>query len=117
MSANALGVIAAIILLASFVLRGEKKIRIVNLVGCVFLILWAIKMDPTNYILVLLGVMTVLIHCVQFWNMMREAKSKRQLAKAEAKAADAEVKAADAEAKAADAQARIAQIQSNPGKE
>ena len=50
MSANALGVIAAIVLLVSFILRGEKKIRLVNLIGCVFLILWAVKSTPTNYI-------------------------------------------------------------------
>ena len=34
MNVTAFGVVAAVILLASFVLRGEKKIRIVNLVGC-----------------------------------------------------------------------------------
>jgi len=113
MSANALGVIAAVILLASFVLRGEKKIRLVNLVGCVFLILWAIKSNPTNYILVFMGVAIILVHIIQFWHMMKEAKSKRELAKAEAKVADAEAKVADAEAKAATAEARIAEIQSN----
>lgn len=88
MSANALGVIAAVVLLASFVLRGEKKIRAVNLVGCVFLILWGAKMSPANIILVLLGVATILIHCVQFWNMFKEARGRRAVAKAEARAAE-----------------------------
>ena len=113
MSANALGVISAVILLASFVLRGEKKIRLVNLIGCVFLVLWAVRSNPTNFILVFMGVAIILVHLIQFWHMMKEAKANRQLAKAEAKAADAEAKAADAEAKAASAQARIAEIQSN----
>lgn len=105
MSANALGVIAAVVLLVSFVLRGEKKIRLVNMVGCVFLILWAVKSNPTNHILVIMGAAIILVHCAQFWQMMKEAKSKRELAKAEAKAADAEAKAATAEA-------RVAQLQS-----
>lgn len=112
MSANALGVIAAVILLASFVLRGEKNIRLVNLVGCVFLVLWAVRSNPTNFILVFMGIAIILVHLVQFWHMIKEAKSKRDLAKAEAKVADAEAKAADAEAKAATAQARMAEIQS-----
>ena len=46
MNVTAFGVVAAVILLASFVLRGEKKIRIVNLVGCVFLAIYAIKLYP-----------------------------------------------------------------------
>ena len=97
MSANALGVIAAVILLASFVLRGEKNIRLVNLVGCVFLVLWAVRSNPTNFILVFMGIAIILVHLVQFWHMIKEAKSKRELAKAEAKVADAEAKAADAQ--------------------
>ncbi len=106
MSANALGVIAAIVLLVSFILRGEKKIRLVNLIGCVFLILWAVKSTPTNYILVFMGAAIILVHCAQFWQMMKEAKSKRDLAKAEAKAADAEAKAATAEARMAELQSQ-----------
>lgn len=92
MSATAIGVIAAVILLASFVLRGEKKIRLVNLVGCVFLALWGIKMEPANVVLILLGVATAFVHCAQFWSMWKEAKSQKAVAKAEARAAEAEAR-------------------------
>lgn len=100
MSVTAFGVVAAVILLASFVLRGEKKIRMVNLVGCVFLVLFAINLHPegnanfasARIILLLLGVATVFVHCVHFWHDWKESRSKKEVAKAEARAAKAEAK-------------------------
>lgn len=93
MSATLLGVIAAFILFASFALRGEKKIRLVNLVGCVFLALYGVKMEGHNMILILLGAATAILHCVQFWSMWKENQSAKAVAKAEARAAEAESKA------------------------
>ena len=100
MSVTAFGVVAAVIILASFVLRGEKKIRLVNLIGCVFLVLFAINLHPegnanfasARIILLLLGVATVFVHCVQFWHMWKESKSEKAVARAEARAAKAEAK-------------------------
>ena len=100
MSVTAFGVLAAVILLASFVLRGEKKIRLVNLVGCVFLLLVAIILHPegnanfavASIILLLLGVATVFVHCVHFWHDWKESRSKKEVAKAEARATKAEAK-------------------------
>lgn len=92
MSANVFGILAALIILASFVLRGEKKIRLVNLVGCVFLVLYGVKHEPVDLILIFLGAIAVLIHCAQFWAMWKEAKSAKAVAKAEARAAEAENK-------------------------
>lgn len=92
MSATAFGSIAAVIILASFALRGEKKIRAINLVGNVFLILYAIKLEPVNYILLLLGVSTIVVHCIHFLGMLKEAKAAKALAKAESRAAEAEAK-------------------------
>lgn len=100
MSVTAFGVVAAVILLASFVLRGEKKIRMVNLVGCVFLVLFAINLHPegnanfavARIILLLLGVATVFVHCVHFWHDWKESRSKKEVAKAEARATKAEAK-------------------------
>lgn len=100
MSVTAFGVLAAVILLASFVLRGEKKIRMVNLVGCVFLVLFAINLHPegnanfavARIILLLLGVATVFVHCVHFWHDWKESRSKKEVAKAEARATKAEAK-------------------------
>lgn len=100
MSSTAFGVIAAVLLLASFVLRGEKKIRTVNLVGCVFLVLYAVSLHPegntdfatVRIVLLLLGVATALVHCVQFWHMWAEYRSHKAIAKAEARAKMAEAK-------------------------
>lgn len=92
MSATAIGVVAAVIILASFVLRGEKKIRLVNLVGSVLLVVYAIKLSPVNLILLFLGVGTVLVHGIQFWSMYEKNKTERALAKAEERAAAAEAK-------------------------
>ena len=100
MSSTAFGVIAAVVLLASFVLRGEKKIRLVNLIGCVFLVLFGIKLHPVDnadfaaarIIIILLGVATILVHCVQFWHYWQESRSAKAVAKAEARAAEAEAK-------------------------
>ena len=97
MGTTAFGIIAAIVLLASFVLKGEKKIRIVNLIGCVFLVLFAINLGEDDLIvakviLILLGVATVLIHGVHFWHSFKQAKAERNLAKAENRAAEAEKK-------------------------
>ncbi len=100
MSVTAFGVLAAVILLASFVLRGEKKIRMVNLVGCVFLVLFTINLHPegnanfavARIILLLLGVATVFVHCVHFWHDWKESRSKKEVAKAEARATKAEAK-------------------------
>ncbi len=110
MSVNALGVIAAVVLLASFVLRGEKKIRLVNLVGCVFLVLWAAQSKPANLILIFMGVAIILVHLIHFWHMMKEAKTERALAKAQDQVAKAQAKAAEAEA-------RIAEIQTGGEKQ
>ena len=100
MSVTAFGVVAAVILLASFVLRGETKIRLVNLVGCVFLVLFAINLHPegnatfasARIILLLLGVATVAVHCVQLWHSWKESRSKKAVAKAEERAAKAEAR-------------------------
>ena len=96
MSVTAFGVVAAVVLLASFVLRGETKIRIVNLVGCVFLSLFAIYLYPesntASVILLLLGVATTFVHCVHLWHDWKESRSKKKVAKAEARAAKAEAK-------------------------
>lgn len=97
MSVLAFGVIAAVILLASFVLRGEKKIRMVNMVGCVFLVLFAIKLHADNIntarvILVLMGVATVFVHVVHFWHDWKDSRAKKEVAKAEERAAKAEAK-------------------------
>ena len=96
MNVTAFGVVAAVILLASFVLRGEKKIRIVNLVGCVFLAIYAIKLYPetnsASIILLLLGVATVFVHGVHLWHDWKESRSQKKVAKAEARAAKAEAK-------------------------
>ncbi|MBQ0159868.1 MAG: hypothetical protein KBT28_04505 [Bacteroidales bacterium] len=92
MSATAIGVVAVVIILASFVLRGEKKIRLVNLVGSIFLVVYAIKLSPVNLPLFFLGVGTVLVHGIQFWWMYKESKSARALAQAEARAEAAEAK-------------------------
>lgn len=102
MSATVFGVIAAFILFASFALRGEKKIRLVNLVGCVFLALYGVKMEGHNLILILLGSATAILHCVQFWSMWKESKSAKAVAKAEARAAEAEAKAGIAADKTSD---------------
>lgn len=90
MSATVYGVIAALIIFVSFALRGEKKIRLVNLVGCVFLVLYGATMEKPNIILLLLGAATAVMHCVQFWAMWKEAKSAKAVAKAEARAAEVE---------------------------
>ena len=100
MSVTAFGVLAAVILLASFVLRGESRIRLVNLVGCVFLVLFAINLHPegnvtfvtARIILLLLGVATIFVHCVQLWHTWKESRSQKAVAKAEARAAEAEKK-------------------------
>ena len=100
MSVTAFGVVAAIIILASFVLRGEKKIRMVNFVGCIFLVLFAVKLHPegnatfasARIILLLLGVATAFVHGVHLWHDWKESKSKKAIAKAEARAAKAEAK-------------------------
>jgi uncharacterized membrane protein len=97
MSVLTFGVIAAVILLASFVLRGEKKIRMANMVGCVFLVLFAIKMhaeeiNTARVILVLLGVATVFVHVVHFWHDWKESRAKKEVARAEERAAKAEAK-------------------------
>ena len=100
MSVTAFGVVAAVILLASCVLRGEKKIRLVNLVGCVFLVLFAINLHPegnanfasARIILLLMGVATTFVHCVHFWHDWKESRAKKEVAKAEARAAKAEAK-------------------------
>lgn len=105
-----MGVVAAVVLLASFVLRGEKKIRLVNLVGCVFLVLWAVRLEPANLILIFLGVATILVHLIHFWHMIKEAKTERALAKAQDQVEQAQAKAAQAEA-------RIAEIQSDGEKQ
>ena len=84
------GLIAAILILVSFVLRGEKKIRLVNLVGSVFLAIYGV-MKP-DILIIFLSVAVVLVHCVQFWSMYKEARAKRALEKAEARANDAENK-------------------------
>lgn len=97
MSAKVLGVLAALIILASYALRGEKKIRIVNLVGCVFLMLYGVKREGHDLILLFLGAAAVLVHCVQFWSMWKEAKSAKAVAKAEARAAEAESKVKQSE--------------------
>ena len=100
MSVTAFGVLAAVILLASFVLRGETRIRLVNLVGCIFLVLFAINLHPegnvtfatTRIILLLLGVATIGVHCVQLWHTWKESRSQKAVAKAEARAIEAEKK-------------------------
>lgn len=92
MSANVIGIIAVVILLASFALRGEKKIRLVSIVGYAFLAWFGAKNSPHDFILIFLGVAAVLINCVQFWNMWKESKSAKAVAKAEARAAEAEDK-------------------------
>ena len=100
MSATAFGVIAAVIILASYVLRGETKIRIVNLVGNVFLVLFAINLHhdgnatfaSARIILLLLGVAAVFVHVIHLWNGWKEKKSKKAVANAEARAAQAEAK-------------------------
>lgn len=97
MSATFFGILAAFIILASFALRGEKKIRLVNLVGCVFLVLYGVKHEPHDLILILLGAAVVLVHCIQFWSMWKEAKSAKAVAKAEARAAEAEIKVKQSE--------------------
>ena len=96
MNVTAFGVVAAVILLASFVLRGEKKIRIINMVGCVFLAIYAIKLYPecnsASIILLLLGVATAFVHGVHLWHDWKESRSQKKVAKAEARAAKAEAK-------------------------
>lgn len=93
MSPTVLGVLAALIVMASFALRGEKKIRFVNLVGCVFLALYGASLKPVNLILVLMGAATAVVHCVQFWSMYKESRAAKAVAKAEARAEKAEGKA------------------------
>ena len=98
MSVTAFGVVAAVILLASFVLRGEMKIRIVNMVGCIFLVLFAMNLHPdgnadfasARIILLLLGVATLFVHGVHFWHDWKESRAKKEVARAEARAAKAE---------------------------
>ena len=92
MSTDIIGFIGALSILASFALRGEKKIRLTSLVGYVFLAWYGFKCNPHNFILIFLGVAAVLINCVQFWNMWKESRSAKAVAKAEARAAEAEEK-------------------------
>lgn len=91
MNPTVMGTIAAIIILASFVLRGEKKIRLVNLIGFVFLAIYSVTKEETDFILLFLSVAVVLVHGVQFWSMFKEARTARALAKAEARADEAEM--------------------------
>lgn len=86
-----LGYIATGITLFSFVLRGEKKIRAVNLVGALFFVVYGfMKEGMLPFALLNAGI--VAVHIWQFWRMAKEAKAEKALAKAEARAAEAEAK-------------------------
>lgn len=85
-----LGYLATAITLFSFVLRGEKKIRIVNLIGAlVFVVYGFLKGDIP---IALLNIGIVAVHIWTFWRMAKDAKAEKALAKAEARAAEAEAK-------------------------
>lgn len=92
MDSTVFGLIAAILILVSFVLRGEKKIRLVNLIGSVFFAIYGITKEKPDYLIIFLSVAVVLVHCVQFWSMYKESRAKRALEKAEARAQVAENK-------------------------
>lgn len=86
-----IGYLATVITLFSFVLRGEKKIRIVNLIGA---ILFAVYGFTKGGMLpfALLNVAIVIVHVWTFWRIAKDARTERALAKAEARAAEAEAK-------------------------
>ena len=50
MSWEIVGTLASLIVLISFVLEGEKKIRIVNIIGCVFFIVYGFKVQAYSVI-------------------------------------------------------------------
>lgn len=86
-----LGYIATGITLFSFVLRGEKKIRAVNLVGALFFVVYGfMKEGMLPFALLNAGI--VAVHIWQFWRMAKDAKAEKALARAEARAAEAEAK-------------------------
>lgn len=85
-----IGYIATTITLFSFVLRGEKKIRIVNLIGALTFVVYGFMKGDVPIALLNIGI--VAVHIWQFWRMAKEAKAEKTLAKAEARAAKAEAK-------------------------
>lgn len=90
MSAETVGTLAAIVIFASFVLRGEMKIRLVNLLGSALFVWYGYLIG--NYVLLFMGVAIVLVHLYQFWYRIKESHSARQMAKVEKRAATAEAK-------------------------
>lgn len=90
MEPEVVGLIAAVIIFASFVLKGETKIRIVNLIGSVVFVAYGFMIS--NFVLAFMGIAIVLVHCVHFWHRMKERKAAKALSKAEDRAMQAEAK-------------------------
>ncbi|MBR3725432.1 MAG: hypothetical protein IKN11_08620 [Bacteroidales bacterium] len=95
MAPEVVGTIAAIVILVSFVLRGEMKIRLLNMVGFVFFVWYSFMIS--NFVLGFMGVAVVLVHCVQVWHMIKESRTKRALEKEKERAATAEAKVGEQE--------------------
>lgn len=95
MAPEVVGTIAAIVILASFVLRGEMKIRLLNAVGFVFFVWYSFMIS--NFVMAFMGVAVVLVHCVQVWHMIKESRAKRALNREKERAAMAEAKVGEQE--------------------
>ncbi len=90
MSPDIVGTIAAIVIFASFVLRGETQIRLVNLVGSVLFVWYGYSIG--NHLFMFMSVAIILVHCYQIWYRIKESRSAKKIAKAEQRAANAEAK-------------------------
>ena len=88
METEVIGLIAAVIIFASFVLKGETKIRIVNLIGSIVFVVYGFMLP--NFLLAFMGIAIVLVHCVHFWHRIKEKRSAKALSKAEDRAMKAE---------------------------
>ena len=90
MNISILGYLATVIVLISFILRGEIKIRIVNLIGAIVFVIYGIMLPDLP--VVLLNGCLIAVHIWQFWRMRKESKTAKALAEAETRVAEAEAK-------------------------
>lgn len=88
MNPEILGFLASFIVLASFILRGEKKIRLVNILGALCFVVYGLMIH--SWSVAFMNAALVLVHLFQFWNMAKDARHKKALAKASGKAAKIE---------------------------
>lgn len=70
-----IGLAASCLVLISFLLKGEKKIRFVNSIGCIVFIIYGILINALS--VWLLNIITLIVQIVKVIQLSKQEKRKR----------------------------------------